>query len=210
MKINFKRIIPVLAVSLLLTVPALAETKIATIDLRKVFDNYWKRQQAEAALKERGSDLDKEYKSYVDDYNKIKEEYTKLLAAANDQSVTPEEREKRKTAAEAKLLDIKASENTIRTFEGNARDQLDTQKKRMRDTILQEIRAVINAKAKTGGYTLVIDTASESISSTPIVLFNTLENDMTDAILTQLNVGAPPAASTKDAPKTEEKKETKK
>jgi outer membrane protein len=213
MKINFKRIIPVLAVSLLLTAPALAaDTKIATIDLRKVFDNYWKRQQAEAALKERGSDLDKEYKSYVEDYNKIKEEYTKLLAAANDQSVTPEEREKRKTAAEAKLLDIKANENTIRTFEGNARDQLDTQKKRMRDTILQEIRAVINAKAKTGGYTMVIDTASESISSTPIVLFNTLENDMTEAILTQLNAGAPPAASapSKDAPKTEEKKDTKK
>jgi len=37
----------------LMAVPVLAEQRIATIDLRKVFENYWKRQQAEAALDKR-------------------------------------------------------------------------------------------------------------------------------------------------------------
>src|ERR1700679_2301868 len=84
-------------------VPALAQTRaaqvntIATIDLRKVFENYWKRQQAEAALKDRGASLDKELKGFMDDYKKTQEEYNKLLASASDQSVTPEERDKRKT-----------------------------------------------------------------------------------------------------------------
>lgn len=205
---NIFRIVPALVLLSLLTLPALAQTRIGTVDLRKVFDNYWKRQQAEAALKDRGAELDKEYKGFIDDYNKLKEDYQKLVASANDQSVTPEEREKRKTSAEAKLLDIKTSEKTIQTFEGNAREQLDTQKKRMRDTILQEIRTVINAKAKTAGYTMVIDSASESINNTPVLLYTNGENDMTDAVLAQLNVGAPPPSTTSpvETPKADDKK----
>jgi outer membrane protein len=187
-----------------LTMPALGQARIGTIDLRKVFDNYWKRQQAEAALKERGTAMDKELKGFMDDYNKTKEEYSKLLTAAQDQSKTQEERDKTKSTAEAKLLEIKTSENTIRTYEENAKDQLDSQKKRMRDSLLQDIRTAINAKAKAAGYTLVIDTASDSFNQTPVVLYSTGENDMTDAILTQLNATAPPPA-TAESPKAIEK-----
>ncbi|EEF60406.1 OmpH family outer membrane protein [Pedosphaera parvula] len=209
MKTILKRILPVLLLTSLLSIPAMAESRIATIDLRKVFDNYWKRQQAEAALKDRAAEFDKEYKSMVDDYNKVKEDYNKIIASSNDQSVTQEERDKRKSSAEAKLLEIKSSENTIRAFENNARDQLDTQRKRMRDTILQEIRNAISAKAKAGGFSLVVDSAAESINNTPVVLYDNHDNDLTDGILSQLNVGAPPTA-TKETPAADDKKENKK
>ncbi|HZV35795.1 MAG TPA: OmpH family outer membrane protein [Verrucomicrobiae bacterium] len=202
MKLILRRILPGLLLACLLTLPALGQTqKIATIDLRKVFDNYWKRQEAEAALKKRGADFDKELKGFMDDYKKLQDDYNKLLESANDQSVTPEEREKRKTAAQNKLAEIKTSENTIRTFEDNAREQLDSQRKRMRDGILDDIRTAVNAKAKSGGYAMVIDTAAESFNQTPVIMYTTGENDMTDAILAQLNVGAPPpAASTNEVP----------
>jgi len=178
----------------LMAVPALAEQRIAIIDLRKVFDNYWKRQQAEAALKSTGAEMDKELKGLQEDYQKAQDDYKKLLESANDQSVTSEERDKRKTAAENKLLQLKDAENTMRTFVDTARDKLDSQKKRMRDNILADIRAAISAKAKAGSYTLVIDSASDSFNQTPVLLYTNGENDMTDAILSQLNAGAPPAS----------------
>jgi outer membrane protein len=195
-----------------LAMPALAQSRIGTIDLQKVFDNYWRRKQAEAALKERGSAMDKELKGFVDDYNKTKEDYTKLMTASQDQSKTQEERDKAKTAAESKLLELKTSENTIRTYEENAKDQLDSQKKRMRDSLLQDIQGAVNAKAKANGYTLVIDTSAESFNQTPVVLYNTGENDMTDMILKQLNAGAPAEAAKDDKPdtKTDDKKGEKK
>ncbi|SRR5581483_2749561 len=196
MKKMMTRLFPGVVLLSFLALPVLGQNRIATVDLRKVFDNYWKRQQAEAAIKERGTELEKEDKAYQDDFAKAKDDYAKLVAAANDQSVTPEEREKRKTAAEAKLLEVKSSENTIRTFEQNAQDTLTSQRKRMRDGILQDIHSAVEAKAKSAGYTMVIDTAAESINGTPIVLFSNGENDMTDAILQQLNAGAP--ASTGD------------
>ena len=95
----------ILTVSLLafLSVPALAQTKIGTVDLRKLFDGYWKTKQAQAALNERKAQLDKDDKGMRDDLKKGSDEYQKLLEQANDQAISAEERDRRKTAAADKL-----------------------------------------------------------------------------------------------------------
>ena len=82
--------------------------------------------------------------------------------------------------------------------------------RRMRDNILGEVRKTIDGKSKASGYALVIDIAAESIANTPVILYNNGENDITDAILTQLNSTAPADALAPAADKTEKKPETKK
>src|SRR5258705_13990384 len=77
-----------------------AQTKIATVDLKKIFEGYYKTKQADAQLRERGSDADKQYKALLEDYQKASEEYKKLIDDANNQAVSAEEREKRKKTAE--------------------------------------------------------------------------------------------------------------
>jgi len=200
-----RKIVPGLLLLSLLSSPAWGQGRIATIDLRKVFDGYWKTKQADAALKDRATDMEKEHKSMLDEWKKAKEDYQGLLAGANDQAVSSDEREKRKKAAEEKLKYIKDTEDTILQYEKQARNTLDDQRRRMRDNILGEIRTLLNSKAKSGGYSLVIDTAAESANNTPIVLFNSNENDVTEAILSQLNSTAP-AESAKPEEKKDEKK----
>jgi outer membrane protein len=170
---------------------ALAQPRIGTVDLRKVFEGYWKKRQAEVALKERQTDMEKEDRNMVDDYKKVKEEYQGLLSSANDQAVSTEERDKRKSAAEEKLRRLKEMEETIAQYERQARTTIGEQSQRMRSNILTEIRNVVNAKAKTGGFSLVIDTAAESINNTPVFLYSSGENDITDSVLQQLNATAP-------------------
>ena len=60
---------------------------MATVDLRKVFDTYWKTKQASASLKDRAADMEKEHKNMLEDWKKAKEDYQGLLAGANDQGV---------------------------------------------------------------------------------------------------------------------------
>ena len=192
---------------LLLTVlsgSAWAQGRIATVDLRKLFDGYWKTKQADAALKDRATDLDKEDKNLRDDLKRANDEYQKLLSDANDQAVSAEERDKRKKAAEAKLKEIKDSEDAIVQFGRQAQTTLTEQRRRMRENILSEIRTVVTAKAKSGGYALVVDTAADSVNNTPIILFSNAENDLTDTILSQINAGAP-LETPKPAEKTEDK-----
>jgi outer membrane protein len=187
---------------------ALAQNRIATVDLRKVFDGYWKKRQAEAALKDRNADIEKEGRNMVDDYKKAKEEYQNLLAGAGDQAVSSEERDKRKTAAEEKLRRMKEMEDSITTYERQARTTIGEQSQRMRSNILKEITNVVNAKAKAANFSLVIDTAAESINSTPVFLYSSNENDITDAVLQQLNSTAPADALKGDdkTPDSEKKK----
>jgi Skp family chaperone for outer membrane proteins len=208
MKNLLRRLIPGLVLMSLLSGSAMAQNRIATVDLRKVFDGYWKKKQAEAALKDRQTDMEKEDRNMVDDYKKAKDDYQTLLASANDQAVSSGERDKRKTAAEEKLRRMKEMEDTIGQYERQARTTIGEQSQRMRSNILTEIRNVVNSKSKAAGYFLVIDTAAESVNNTPIYLYTSNENDITDAVLQQLNATAP-ADALKTEDKTAEKSDTK-
>ena len=193
----------VLTISLLafLSVPALAQTKIGTVDLRKLFDGYWKKKQAEAALLDRKAQLDTDDKSMRDDLKKGGEEYQKLMEQANDQALSADQRDKRKQAAAEKLKQLQDSKAAIDQFERQAQVTLSEQGQRMRENILVEIKAAVTAKAKAAGYSLVIDAAAETANATTAVLYSSGENDMTDDVLKKLNEGAPidvtkPVAST--------------
>lgn len=168
-----------------------AQQKIAIISLKKAFDGYWKTKQADLQLKDRAGEFEKQHKEIVESYQKANEEYKKLLDSANDQAVSAEERDKRKKAAEGKLRDIQGVEQQLRQFDNTARGNLQEQQRRMRDSILGEIQEEVKKKAKTAGYSLVLDIAAETINSTPVVVFNAGENDITEEILTILNSTAP-------------------
>ena len=67
-----KWVLGLLLVSLL-SGSAWAQGRIATVELRKVFDNYWKTKQADVALKDRAADFEKDHKTMVDDWKKAKD-----------------------------------------------------------------------------------------------------------------------------------------
>ena len=157
---------------------ALAQTKVATVDLRKLFDNYWKTKQAQAAIQDRATQLDKDDKSMKDDLKKAGDDYQQLLEQANDQAISADERDRRKQAAADKLKQLEDRRTAIEQYERQAQDTLNNQRQRMREKILAEIQAAVNATAKTGGYTLVIDTAAETVNGTPTVIYHTGENDI--------------------------------
>lgn len=170
---------------------AQAQGKMATVDLRKLFDNFYKTKLAQADIQQRATQLDKDDKGMRDDLQKAGTEYQALLAQSNDQAISADERDRRKKAAADKLKQIQDSKATIEQYERTAQSQLADQRTRMRADILKEINAAVAAKAKAAGCTLVIDIAAETINQTPMVIYSTGENDLTDAVLAQLNVGAP-------------------
>ena len=176
---------------------AQGQTRLATVDLRKVFDNYWRRKQADAAIKASVGDKEKAFKDMVAEYDKGKEDYQKLLETANDQAISTEERDKRKQTAEAKFKQLKETEDAILAFKRQSQATVQEQLERMRESILSEIQAAIKAKAEAGNYALVFDTAAETANKTPVFLYvNNKESDLTEAVLNQLNSTAPPDALT--------------
>jgi len=187
--------------------PVWAQERLATVDLKKVFENYWKRKEGDAAIKERVATMEKENGEMLESFKKGKEEYNTLLASANDPAVSTDEKDKRKKASEDKLKQLKSTEESIAQYQKQARETVEQQMRRMRENILAEIRTAVNAKAQGAGYSLVIDTAAETVNGTPVVLYSAgKDHDLTEGVLAQLNAAAPAGTRTEESKPATEKK----
>ena len=185
--------------------------KIATIDLLKAFDSYWKTKLSNDQLKERGADFDKARIGMIDDLNLLREEYNRLNASAQDPANSDEKRSGDLKKAQEKLTEFKRLEQQVIDFNKNAQKTLGDQTRRLRKGRLEEIQEVISAKARELGYDLVIDSSQDVLlPRTPTVLYTNGKNNITAVIIELLNkdaVGkykpaepAKPAESTEPAP----------
>ena len=193
-----------IAAALMFAVAAQAQSKMAVVDLKKVFDGYWRTKQADTQLKERAGDLEKARNGMVEDYKKANEDFKKMLDGLNDPAASTEEKDKRKKDAEKKQLEVRELEQSIRTFDENSRKTIVEMQKRMRESVLRDIRGVVEEKAKVAGYQAVLDTAAESINQTPVVVYTSLlggSDDLSDGVLKALNANAPADAVKKDEEK---------
>ncbi len=171
-----------------------AEQKIGTVDLRKVFDRYYKTVQSTASLKMEAADMDKERKQMLESAEKHKEDWQKLIDKANDQAVSSEERDKSKRAAEQKYIELETDKQNITEFDRAASQRLREKELQRRDAIVKEIRQILDTDAKAGGYTMVLDPSGESQNLVPVVLYNNGQNDLTETLIKELNATAPPGA----------------
>ncbi len=200
MKTTPSKLLAAFSLAAFLALPAMAEQKIAILDLKKIFDEYYKTRIADAAIKEEAASLDKDRKSLTDQYQKLADDYKKALEDANNQAISFDEREKRKKSAEGKLIEINDIEQSIKQFDRTAKGNLEEKQTIARQKILKEIQTIVNNKAKAGGYALVIDSAAEAMSRTSVVLYTNGQDDLTPSVLKELNANAPD-----DLPKTDKK-----
>jgi outer membrane protein len=198
MKNILRTIFPAVLLLTLLNSSALAQTKVATVDLNQIFHDYYKTKLAQAAILDRSSQLGKDDNSMKDDLKKASDEYQQLLAQANDQAISADERDRLKQTAAEKLKQLEDRRTAIDQYERQAQATLNEQRQHMSDKIRADIQAAVNARAKTGGYTIVLNTASEGISlgaadvSVPSpVIYSIGEIDLTADVIKQLNAGAP-------------------
>lgn len=174
------------------------EFKLAVVNLKKVFDGYWKTKQADLNLKERASELEKRHKEMLADHKKATEDYKKLLDSANDKALALTERDRRKADAEAKVREIREIEESVQQFDRSARAQIGEQQRNMRDKLVEEIRETLNNLARSKGYAAVFDSSAPlppapGVSVTPFLLYSDGLPDVTDELVKQLNASAPAA-----------------
>lgn len=182
----------VMAALIFSAIAAEAQSRIATVELTKLFDNYWKTKRAKLALADRKADLKKDLDGMQESHKKLVQEFQKLQVEAYDQAVSSEERDKRKKQLEIKAKEVKESEDTVKQFVGRGDAELEQLMRRMMDEVLKEINDVVAAKGKAGGYAYVFDSSADSMSRARVMLYNNGEADITASVLDQLNAAAPP------------------
>ena len=168
---------------------ASAQSKIASVDMKKIFNGYLKTKTAQSIMDKKKSELIKELKDMAEGLDHARKDYKQLLDQANDQAISTDERDKRKTSATEKARDVSSRQVAFEQYQRQAETRLADESQRMVGGLVADIQKAVADKARIGGYTLVVDTASASASGTPAVLYADPSTDITPSVLAQLNAG---------------------
>jgi outer membrane protein len=202
--------IVIAAATLGLTFAASAQVpagRIVTVDLNKVFTDYYKTPIASTKLKETAESFNKEHEEMLANYKKQIDELNKLRDEQDKPEYTPEVRDQKRKAVADKLADTQKTQRDIDEFRAGHRKILEEQTQRMRQTILKEINDVVTKEARDAGYQLVLDKSGNTLNGVPTIVFSQDSLDITDEITKILNKNQP---KTTETPKPAEKKGDKK
>jgi Skp family chaperone for outer membrane proteins len=170
-----------------------ADFKIATVDLRKVYYTYYKTVQAMIAVSNNVVQRDKQLNDMIDERKKREDDWRQAVGKANDMGISADQRAKSKKDADDIAFDLTVRNETISNF--YARTELERREKmdQRANDLTTEIRGVMDAMAKRQGYTMVLDRTALTMTGYPLVLYTSGENDLTEALLKELNSTAPAA-----------------
>lgn len=168
-----------------------ADQKIGTVNLQRVFDGYWKTKVASTDVRGRKDEYDQDLRKLVEQSQKSNESYRELDAKYNNPSLAADDKKKLENQLRARIAEIKEMETEINQFVQHSRTMLAEKEQRLRNNIVSEITSVITTKAREGGYDYVFDVSGQSNNNLPTLIYSSGRNDLTDAVLQQLNADAP-------------------
>jgi len=168
-----------------------AQGKIGVVDLRLIFEGYYKTKQADVKIKERAAELDAQRATMVSGFTTDEAAYKKAEELAKDLSVSPDEADRRKTEAAKLMRGLQDKQKEIQAWERQATASIQEQQTRIRARVLEEIMSEVTAIAKAGSYFMILDKDAASVNQTKVLVYFNGENDVTKQVLTNLNSGAP-------------------
>jgi len=190
MKLNC--IIALLAISLGALAPAsqAADLKVGTIDMKAVFDGYYKTKDAEAKINESRTQAKKELDDRLDTFNKAQEQARKI----NEEAAKPELSEKAKAektkALNEKLQELGVMQREVQEFQQTRERQLSEQSVRSRNSLVEEINKIVNEVVKAQNYDLVFDKSGQSLNAVNVIVHSKDAFDFTADVVSKLNADA--------------------
>ncbi|HEY8901965.1 MAG TPA: OmpH family outer membrane protein [Chthoniobacterales bacterium] len=168
-----------------------AELKVATIDMNRVFTEYYKTKDAEAKLNEQRAGAKKEFDDRIETLKKSMEEITKLNAKIESPELSKDAKDAILKDRETKVAEARNLDKEVNEFKGTRERQLQEQFLRMRKDIIDDIMKVVTARVSSAGYDLVFDKSGLSMGQIPVVIYSRDDMDFSKDIISKLNANAP-------------------
>ena len=174
-----------------------ADLKVGTIDMKAVFDGYYKTKDAEAKINEARTQAKKELDERLDIFNKAQEEARKLNDEANKPELSEKAKAEKSKALNEKLQALGTLQREVQEFQQTRERQLSEQSVRSRNALLEDLNKVIADKVKAASYDLVIDKSGQSLNAVGILVYSKDSFDFTSDVIAEVNKGSKSAPSKK-------------
>lgn len=161
--------------------------KIATVDMEKIFKNYYKTKDAEVRINEARTGAKKELDDRVETYKETMDEIKKLNDELQNPGLSDAKKDDITKAREEKINEFKNLDREIAEFRAQREKDLQDQAVRMRNDIVADIMKLINAKIKSENFDYVFDKSGPSLNGVPVLIYARDAVDFSDEIITALN-----------------------
>jgi outer membrane protein len=188
MKLN--RIVSLLALVIGIAaapVSAQAQMKVGTIDMKQVFDTYYKTKDAEAKINESRAQAQKELAERLDTFNKAQEQARKLNDEAGKSELSEKAKAEKVKGLNEKLQELGVMQREVQEFQQTRERQLSEQSVRSRNSLVEEINKIVSDVVKTNGYDLVFDKSGQSLNAVNVLVHSKESFDFTADVLSKLN-----------------------
>ncbi len=179
---------------LLVAAPQNAAAKdfnIGIVDMKRVFADYYKTKEAEAKVNEGKTIAKKELDERNAKYKQLIQGWQDLQKLIKDPSISEELRSQKAKEAQDVAAEAKSLEREMAEFRQRRERQLQEEVLRMRKAILEEIKELVEEKAKSGNYDLVFDKSGLGVNGVPFLLHSKDAVDFSNEIIADLNKNAP-------------------
>jgi len=164
-----------------------ADLKVGTIDMKAVFDGYYKTKEAEAKINEARTQAKKELDERLDVFNKAQEEARKLNDEANKPELSEKAKAEKSKALNEKLQALGTLQREVQEFQQTRERQLSEQSVRSRNALLEDLNKVIADKVKAAAYDLVLDKSGQSLNAVGILVYSKDSFDFTNDVIAEVN-----------------------
>jgi Skp family chaperone for outer membrane proteins len=164
-----------------------ADLKVGTIDMKAVFDGYYKTKEAEVKINEARTQAKKELDERLDVFNKAQEEARKLNDEANKPELSEKAKSEKSKALNEKLQALGTLQREVQEFQQTRERQLSEQSVRSRNALLEDLNKVIADKVKAGAYDLVLDKSGQSLNAVGILVYSKDSFDFTNDVIVEVN-----------------------
>src|SRR5213596_1057806 len=169
--------------------------KIGTVDVRRAFDEYTRKKEADAKLNDARNAAQKEFTDRADAYKKALDEINNLNKQLESPALSAEKKTQIAKERDDKIANIKNMEREINDFRQTRERQLQEQAMRMREGIVKEITDVVMERVKAKSLDLVFDKSGVSLNGVPVLMYSHGDVDFTNDIITVLNKPGRPTSS---------------
>ncbi len=174
-----------------LSATANAELKVATVNVQKLFADYYKTHEAQAEVEKAAQAVQETNNTRTETIKKMEAEFNDMVKKLQDPVLNEKDKKELEQKAQIKRQEVIALEQERRGFVERQLKSLQEQMKMRSAKIMEEITKVTEDIATKGSYDLILDKSAQALRSNQVLVYSKPSMDITPSVMKELNKNAP-------------------
>ena len=167
-----------------LSATANAELKVATVDVQKLFADYYKTHEAQAEVDKAAQTVQETNNTRAETIKKMEADFNDMVKQLQDPMLNEKDKKELEQKAQIKRQEVIALEQERRGF-------VERQLKSLQEQMKVRSTKITEGIATKGNYDLILDKSAQALRSNQVFVYTKPSMDITPSVMKELNKDAP-------------------